>query len=188
MTTSMSPMFKLRFPTSDIQRWADRYAYPGEELIFKKLAPAAQALGYLTRDNFLDLCDWKTPRTQSRCAENTSAQIREATEIALASADERAKMYILRTLAGVSWPTASVILHFCDLRPYPILDVRALWSLGIAKPPVYTFEFWWAYTEFTRRLAAASTGYDMRTLDRALWQYSKEKQPPRRRATPRPSR
>jgi len=55
--------------------------------------------------------------------------VREATQTALETADERAKTYILRTLAGVEWPTASVILHFCNRQPYPILDYRALWSL-----------------------------------------------------------
>jgi hypothetical protein len=106
---------------------------------------------------------------------NTSAEVHEATHIALSTDDERAKMYILRRLSGVAWPTASVILHFCDKRPYPILDYRALWSLGIASPPAYTFEFWWAYTAFVRQLVQA-TGYDMRTVDRALWQFSKERQ------------
>jgi hypothetical protein len=68
-----------------------------------------------------------------------------------------------------------VILHFCDRRRYPILDYRALWSVGVARPPAYTFEFWWAYTSFTRELAR-STGQDMRTVDRALWKFSKAHQ------------
>src|SRR5437773_881772 len=85
-------------------------------------------------------------------------------------------------LDGVDWPTASVLLHFCDRQPYPVLDFRALWSLGISHPPTYTFEFWWAYASFTRQLAASS-GESMRTVDRALWQYSKEHQPARGRLT-----
>jgi hypothetical protein len=137
--------------------------------------PRVRARGYLSRVEFLQLCHWKSPRARRRYASNTAAEIREATVIALASSDERAKIYILRTLAGVAWPTASVILHFCDRRPYPILDYRALWSVGCARPPVYTFDFWWAYTEFVRQLAR-STRHDMRTLDRALWQFSKEHQ------------
>jgi hypothetical protein len=84
-------------------------------------------------------------------------------------------MYILRSLEGVEWPTASVILHFCDRGPYPILDYRALWSLGYARPPTYTYEFWNAYTGFLRALSR-DTGRDMRTVDKALWQYSKEHQ------------
>ena len=168
-------MFKLRLPPSEIRRWAKSYSYPGEERIVNEMSPRARARGHLTRLEFLELCRWKSPRSQPRCAVNTASQVHEATAIALATADERAKTFILRSLAGVGWPTASVILHFCDRRPYPILDYRALWSLGFAKPPTYTFDFWWAYTQFMRRLAH-STGYDMRTLDRALWQFSKGKQ------------
>jgi hypothetical protein len=71
---------------------------------------------------------------------------------------------------------ASVILHWGCHEPYPILDYRALWSLGIDSPPAYNFNFWWAYTQQCRGLAAQA-GVSMRTLDRALWQYSKENQP-----------
>lgn len=168
-------VFKLRFPRSQIPRWGKSYRYPGDEKIVDELSPRARARGYLTRAEFLELCRWKTPRSQPRCAMNTSARVREATQIALGTKDERAKMYILRSLAGVGWPTASVILRFCDKRQYPILDYRALWSLGFARPPAYTFEFWWAYTGFVRRLAQ-STGHDMRFIDRALWQFSKARQ------------
>jgi hypothetical protein len=169
------PVFKLRFSPSRIQHWASRYSYPGEDFIVQTLAPAARARGYLARREFLHLCHWKSPRSQPRCAMNSAARVREATTIALGTADEPAKMYILRTLAGVEWPTASVIVHFCDKRPYPILDYRALWSLGYVRPPTYSFDFWWAYTSFCRNLAR-STRNDMRTLDQALWQYSKERQ------------
>jgi hypothetical protein len=175
MSRQGSQVFKLRFPPSEIPRWAKGYAYLDGDKAIDALSRRARARGCLTRAEFLELCRWKTPRSQPRCATNTAAEIREATEIALATADERAKMYILRSLAGVGWPTASVILHFCDRRSYPILDFRALWSVGVPRPPVYTFDFWWAYTEFARRLAR-STGLDMRTLDRALWRFSKERQ------------
>jgi hypothetical protein len=60
---------------------------------------------------------------------------------------------------------------------YPILDYRALGSLVHDKPPaVYTFDFWWEYVQFCRRLAA-ELGCSMRVLGRALWQFSKENQP-----------
>lgn len=84
-------------------------------------------------------------------------------------------MELLRLLEGVEWPTASTLLHFCDTREYPILDFRALWSLGYVKPPHYTMEFWLAYMAFTRALAKKVT-LPIRTVDRALWQYSKETQ------------
>jgi hypothetical protein len=41
--------------------------------------------------------------------------------------------------------------------PYPFLDVRALWSLGIDGNTVpYNFEFWNDYTQFCRKLASES--------------------------------
>jgi len=77
-------------------------------------------------------------------------------------------------LRGVEWATASTILHACDARPYPILDVRALWSLGYTGAHV-TLDLWLEYVACTRSLAAR-LGLGMRTLDRALWQYSIERQ------------
>jgi hypothetical protein len=172
-------VFKLRFPPTEIPRWASRYSFPGEDELADRVAPAARDRGYLKRPEFLSLCKWKTPRTAKRCALNSSDQIRDATQLSFGTADERAKIGILRLLDGVDWPTASVLLHFCDRQPYPVLDFRALWSLGIPSPPAYTFEFWWAYATFTRQMADSS-GESMRTVDRALWQYSKEHQPARR--------
>jgi hypothetical protein len=100
---------------------------------------------------------------------------RVLTQAALATRDEALKMDLLRRLSGVEWPTASTLLHFCDGRPYPILDYRALWSLGYARPPHYTMPFWLGYVAYVRELARQS-GHPIRTVDRALWQYSKARQ------------
>jgi hypothetical protein len=161
---------------SELTTWAGRYSYPGEGEIEERVAPTARARGHLRRDEFLDLCRWKTPRSQPRCATNGEDYVREVTRIALATTNEELKIRVLLLLAGVSWPTASVILHFCDTRPYPILDVRALWSVGHRRVPAYTFSLWWEYTRFIRGVSTR-TGLSMRTIDRALWQYSKERQP-----------
>lgn len=155
--------------------WAKRYSYPGEAEVEDRVAPAARHRGYLTRDEFLTLCLWKTPRSKSRCAANDASFVQEATRTALSTPHEELKIGVLLLLKGVSWPTASVILHFCDRGEYPILDYRVLWSVGMRPPPQYTFPFWWAYTCFTRELRAR-TGMSLRMLDRALWQYSKERQ------------
>ena len=168
-------MFTLRFPEGDVVLWAERYSYPDEDNVENTIAPLARKRGYLTRAEFIDVCRWKTPRTQPLVRENPSDLVEAATRAALESRHEDVKIGVLRLLRGVAWPTASVILHFCDKRPYPVLDVRALWSLGYEKPPAYTLEFWLAYTEFTRKLAQ-QTGQSMRIVDRALWQYSRESQ------------
>jgi len=101
--------------------------------------------------------------------------VRAVTEASLRSKNEEFKIRVLGVLRGVAWPTASVLLHWCDRGQYPILDYRALWSLSLEVPSQYDFPFWSRYCSYVRELAAR-TGLSMRVLDRALWQYSKEKQ------------
>jgi hypothetical protein len=175
-------MFSLRFDFKEIQFWANRYEYPGDEHI-EAVAAMNKGHGCLTREEFLELCKWKTARSQPKCARNPSDLIREATGIALTSKHEALRIGVLQVLDGVSWPTASVILHFWHTDPYPILDFRALWSIGIEKQPAYyTFDFWWEYTKFCRELAKKHN-VSMRTLDRALWQFSSENQTALRNAS-----
>jgi hypothetical protein len=169
-------MFRLRFDPADIPKWSDSYAYDGSDARFlAEVRPAVQGRGYLTATEFRDICYWKTPRSQSRCRRNTSDDIRVLTQAALGTDDEALKMDLLRLLHGVEWPTASTLLHFCDERPYPILDYRALWSLGYTRPPHYTMPFWLRYVGYMRELARRS-GHSIRIVDRALWGYSKARQ------------
>jgi hypothetical protein len=50
-----------------------------------------------------------------------------------------------------------------------------LFSISVDVPSQYNFDFWWEYVEFCRELADTNN-VSMRTLDQALWQYSKENQ------------
>jgi hypothetical protein len=166
---------RLRFPHSEIEKWAAQYSYASDAAIEDVIAPAARRQGYLTRDQFLTIAEWKTARSRSRCRKNDAGYVKEVTGAALRSKNERFKIEVLRLLDGVDWPTASVILHFCDRGRYPIVDVRAMWSLGVTTPPAIDFPVWMEYTRFLRGVSA-DAGVSMRTLDRALWQYSKVKQ------------
>jgi hypothetical protein len=147
----------------------------------ERLVPAIRRRGYLTRRDLIAFCRWKSPRAIRRVERNSPARIRRATAAALEATDERARVEPLLTLDGVGWPTASVILHFCHRDPPPILDVRALWSLGVAGRPRYGPDLWIASVRAARGLAQQAS-CSMRTLDRALWQYSKERQRGGRRA------
>jgi hypothetical protein len=80
-------------------------------------------------------------------------------------------------LRGVEWATASVLLHVAYPERYPILDQRALHELGVAPRASYTFPFWEAYVAVWLELAERA-GVDGRTLDQALWQWSKEQGSP----------
>jgi len=169
-------MFKLRIPLDRIAALTDRYSDRAKDDALAKPVAAARAGGFLTKSEFLSLCEWKSPRTRPRCAANDEAYIREITALALSpSTSSRLAIESLTLLSGVKWPTASVVLHFCHRDPYPILDFRALWSLTCPVPATYSFPFWSSYTTYTRELAR-KLGWEMRKLDRALWQYSKDHQ------------
>lgn len=164
----------LRFKAEEVPYWASRFPGTTGDTVLDSIRARVGKRGCLTRAEFLTLCEWKSPRSRPHCLENSERTVRIVTRAALASPDEEVKVELLRALRGVEWATASTILHACDARPYPILDVRALWSLGHTGAHV-TLDLWLEYVACTRSLATR-LGLDMRTLDRALWQYSKERQ------------
>ncbi len=168
---------KLRFNKKDIEKLAGRYepAYPKLDHEVVNLLPTQiKARGYFTDSDLQTYCLWKSPRTQSRVEQNPADFVEAVTRVALSTPNERLRIEVLVLLYGVNWPSASVLLHFAHQDRYPILDYRALWSLGIERRSVpYNFDLWWAYTSFCRK-TADEAGVAMRTLDQALWQFSKE--------------
>jgi hypothetical protein len=158
-----------------LRELAGRSDWSGDESVEREIGPRARAAGYLTKDDFVVLCEWKTPRSRRLVAGNDAGFVEAVTRTALSTPNERLRIEVLMLLNGVSWPTASVILHFAHGDRYPILDYRAVWTVGVDGAPAYDFPFWAAYTELCRRIADAQ-GLTMRELDRALWQFSKENQ------------
>ncbi len=167
--------FRLRFPERDITKWSSRYNYTPNPTIEDQIVPRVSKAGYLTKPDFLTICKWKTPRSQKHCTTNSPEFIDSISTIALSTPDEQLRIEIWRLLNGVDWPTASTLLFWLHNEEYPILDFRAVWSLGYAKPPKYDYSFWADYVDCCRTLAR-KCGVSVRTLDRALWQYSNEKQ------------
>ena len=165
----------LRFKMSEIGSLARRYQYSNKETDPVTLKLEVNKRGHLTKDELAAIAYWKAPRSSKHALKNSEEYVSEITGFAFRTNSERARIESLTILDGVSWPTASVILHFFHRDPYPILDYRALWSVSFENPNQYTFSFWWSYVEFCRSLAI-NAKVDMRTLDQALWQYSKENQ------------
>lgn len=168
----MTP-WRMRFDPGQIHDLAARYADDDDKVL--ECGRRAHQMGWYTRDDFRAVCRWKSPRNIARCGMNSEAEVIEATRFALSTPVERLRIGVLCCLHGVSWPTASVLLHLAHGDPYPILDFRALWSLGIERAGVYDFEFWWQYVRVCRQIVRRHR-IEMRALDRALWQYSKENQ------------
>lgn len=170
----------MRFPARDVRRWAARFDAQfdaaQDDAMADGPASRARARGWLTKSEFLAVARWKTPRSQPLCARNAEADVRAISAVALSTPNERLRITVLTLLEGVGWPIASAILHWTHRDPYPILDVRALWSAGLDRvPPRFEFELWRRYTLWSRA-TASRCGVSMRTLDKALWQYSKDTQ------------
>lgn len=168
--------FRLRVRTDSLEKWAVRYEEFYDDSEVMAIGRLVMETGFLTGNQFRTIARWKTPRSQSCCLKNSEAFVQEVTRSALSSSEPRFKIEALRLLDGVDWPAASVILHFCDQERWPIIDYRAFWSLGQKSPAGrYSFSLWDSYVSYTR-LMSDEHEVSMRTLDRALWAYSKVKQ------------
>lgn len=165
--------FVLQFPIKHVRDYASRYAYADDDEVIA-IGKAARARGFYSRDEFVAVCRWKTPRSAPRVAMNSVESVERATHVALLETSaERERIEALRSLHGVEWPTASVFMHLSYPERYPILDKRALQALGVRPPAAYSFRFWQAYVSACLQLAGEA-GVDGRTFDQALRQWSKE--------------
>lgn len=116
---------------------------------------------------------WKARRSAGLVLSNASEYVETVTRVALSTPAEQLRIEVLTLLHGVGWPMASVILHWFHVERYPILDFRALASVGAQPGQALNFSFWTEYTRFCRN-EAETAGVSMRDLDRALWQHSFE--------------
>ena len=164
--------WELRFSRQDIRELSARYSYADDSSAVAA-GRRANLAGKFEYDDFLVACDWKLPRGKSRFRLNSPEQVAERTEAALATATARERIGYLRALYFVNWHVASFLLHIAHTDPYPILSQPTLWALGFDLPPVSSFELWLKYTQVCRAIASAAK-VDMRTLDRAMWQFAKK--------------
>jgi hypothetical protein len=167
------PAFALQFDIQQVPGYAARYAYEDDREVLA-IGRVARDRGHYMLDEFVSVCRWKTPRSAPLVALNSAESVEAATRAALSeTSGERERIEALRSLRGVDWATASVLLHLAYPERYPILDKRALQALGVRAPAAYSFRFWEAYVTACLRLAEQA-GVDGRTFDQALWQWSKE--------------
>ena len=169
---------QLRFPKTEIVTLAEQYVRGMNkrdrvltQRITEKVFPSYKRNGFLTKEEFVTVCEWKSPRAKPYSESNDSNTIQEVSALSRKTKSERIRIQIWTLLDGVQWPTASVFLHFAFPKKYPILDIRALWSLGIGNPPQYNFAFWDRYSAACHSIASEAN-VTMRQLDQALWKYS----------------
>lgn len=165
-----------RFDRDQVQHFANRYDLTHDDPVSKMVADV-QLRGFLTKSELAIVGDWKTARIRPKLATNSEELVHEATRLALAASSASVAIHVPQVLFGVGMPVASTLLHWFHRDPFPIIDFRALWSLQIEPPSSCTLAFWEEYVACARNLAK-SWRVDMRTLDRALWQFSADNQPP----------
>lgn len=159
------------------KKYDAKYKGTSDEAVENALKEWFSKHRYLDRGQFIKLGLWKTRRQKKNyeSEENDDFTVKEITNFALCTKSEIVRIKSLMILRGVSWPVASVILHFAFPNKYPILDFRVIWSLGWKQPKYYTFDFWQKYVNKLRQLLKKYK-VSLRVLDKALWYYSKEYQ------------
>jgi hypothetical protein len=168
----MPYIFRLRsgFPKVQAAALAARRTFDDRELI--RIGRRSREAGLYSPDDFLKISESAT--STKLCGTNMPERIKRNTSIAISSTSERTRICAFMRLAGVSWYTASVFLHYTFENQYPTLSRRTLWSWGYDKKPGFvSFSFWSDYVQASRDLAE-ECHVTMRDLDRALRQYTTE--------------
>lgn len=162
----------LQFSEVEIGYWASVYrgvwTLQGREREDRLigLVDDIQKRGEMTKEELLDVQRWKSQRRITLLNDKSDSEIRAITREAFGATDDWKKISLLTDLRGMGVPRASVVLHLYDKKPFPMADRYAKKSIDFSGS--YTKSFWRSYCEFTRDIAKRN-GFNMRTLDRALW-------------------
>jgi hypothetical protein len=160
-----------------VRQWAKAYtAKMGalEPRLLDEVGPSVQARGFYEPAELTEVARWKTQRSKSRIASNPPEDVRDITRLAL-SAPDRVQHRVLTLLDGIRVPTATALLTVVFPERHTILDVRSTEALGRLGAWDGTGGYR-TYLDICRRLADGA-GVDLRTLDRALWRWSKDGYP-----------
>jgi hypothetical protein len=160
---------------TDIPYWATQY--PAEDLENDERAFAAGSRirgGDYRRSNLEEIVAWKSERRLALIGDNSDSEIADALRLALRAREPRSALAVLTGLRGVGTPMASAILTALDQERYTVIDFRALEALGVADADADLEFYVRRYLPECKRLASEA-GVSLRTLDRALWAWSKRK-------------
>lgn len=179
--------FTLQFDVSDIPSLAARYEEALgllDDQAFARAANIVARKGAHTKETLVDLLEvmrWKSRLGLHHFKFNTDEEVFEALDIAMDTEHERTAIAVLCGLEGFGVPMASAVLtalqgHSDDER-FTIIDWRALEALG-CKNETITLPLYLDYLDFIFEIKER-TGYSLRMIDRALWQWSFERGEPK---------
>jgi hypothetical protein len=146
----------------------------GEQKDRDALAAGDRLRTRLSVEDFQALVEWKTNnRGFTRLDKNTDAEVLDAIRLALDAKCPRSAIAVLIGLDGVGVPVASAIMTMLKPESHTVIDFRALETLGY-KGDYSSISFYLRYLDYCTKLAN-KWGMSLRNLDRALWQWSKDK-------------
>jgi hypothetical protein len=167
------PEFRLQFDPARVHGLAAAFGELDEDAGATAAGARARERGCYTKADALIVYRWKSRRSAGRFEVVDGRTVRAVTARAFRAPDEAATIETLTSLPGVGVPVAAALLHFAFPDAYPLLDYRAFESLGVTRRSSYPTSLWVEYVDACRALAR-DLGVSLRTLDKALWQYSKE--------------
>ena len=167
--------------TSNILQWAGNYNV-GSDICIETLVPEVKERGSLTKCELIEVAKWKVRRERNtvwRVRTICPDVVERFTRGAFLSTDGSKSIRCLRRLDGVGRAVASAILHWFHEDRYPIWDINARWAVRLNECQHQyqnDDQRWQAYVDFCRAIAD-QYAVDMRTLDRALFEYGKANRP-----------
>jgi hypothetical protein len=181
----MVAYFQLQPAEAELQDLAEQYwqtAGEKEHELEKAAFEAGEAIrnGDYSLANLEAIVRWKSERAVQVLIGNSSDKIRRALTVATSpeSSTETAVKALL-DLHGIDIALASAVLAAIFPERYTVLDYRTLEALGHARHDVRFYE---EYLAFCKRLAESNivrpqselpAPTPLRTLDRALWEWSR---------------
>ena len=109
----------LRFNESLIDNIANKYEPSPEEDTLIQLQNEIRLKKHIDKDQLKLVAKWKSKRSAGHIEKNSNNYVEEITSFAFSTNNERSRIEALTLLDGISWPTASAILHLFHNAPYP---------------------------------------------------------------------
>ncbi|HEY1803704.1 MAG TPA: hypothetical protein VGG45_04420 [Terracidiphilus sp.] len=181
----MVAYFQLQPAEAELQDLAEQYwqtAGEKEHELEKAAFEAGEAIrnGDYSLANLEAIVRWKSERAVQVLIGNSNEKIRQALAVAASpESSTEAAVKALLDLHGVDIAVASAVLAAIFPERYTVLDYRTLEALGHARHDVRFYE---EYLSFCKRLAESNivkplnelpAPTPLRTLDRALWEWSR---------------
>jgi len=169
VTASVSPSIDAEF----VAHWSGQYQPKAlENKLFNEVGPLVAERGHFSRNEFLQVGSWKSQRSATYMKRNSNDDIEDITRLAM-GAPERLRHRILDLLKGVGTGMASALLAVADPDAFTVIDYRAIETLQQHGELGSEWPSYGHYRQRCRQIAD-QLDTDLRTLDRALWQWSKE--------------